>query len=113
MRVIRGVSAPRCHPPEAVPDPLPRGSLTPQFVRTHVAARRVPGDLLLPDNGGHAEVSDLISGCEGARNRVATLTKRHMKPRERLAPGPAAGHQRDYALCKRRRERFVFALRAA
>ena len=35
-----GVSDPRCHPPEAVPGPLRRGSLTPHFVRTKVTARR-------------------------------------------------------------------------
>ena len=40
MRVMWGVSDPRCHPPEAVPGPLRRGSLTPHFVRTHVTARR-------------------------------------------------------------------------
>lgn len=44
-----GVSDPRCHPPEAVPGPLRRGSLTPHFVRTKVTARRANKISFLPE----------------------------------------------------------------
>jgi hypothetical protein len=43
-----GVSDPRCHPPEAVPGPLRRGSLTPHLVRTKVTARVLNENLVLP-----------------------------------------------------------------
>ena len=58
-----GVSDPLCHPPEAVPDPLQRGSLTPHLVRTKVTARRAKRESRLSWNGGRFDNHRLLTRC--------------------------------------------------
>jgi len=66
--VMWGVSDLPCHPPEAVPDPLRRGALTPHIVRTHEARGVFTSGLPLPGNGSHTRVRG--SGHD-LRNRMA------------------------------------------